>query len=37
MALREMGQDYHYIGFVEQWNRHIEQTITQSRALRGLS
>ena len=34
MALKETGEDYQYIGFVEHWNRHVEQGIIDRKALR---
>ena len=24
-VIKETGEDYHYIGFVSHWNRHVEQ------------
>jgi hypothetical protein len=27
MVLKEIGEDYHYVGFVEMWNRHIEEMV----------
>lgn len=28
MILKEVGEDYHYIGFVEQWNKHVCQMLS---------
>ena len=36
MAIKEIGEDYHYIGFVEHWNRHVEQGIIDRKALRSI-
>ena len=34
IVLREMGEDYYCNGFVEHWNRHVEQCQLDSRAIR---
>lgn len=32
-VIKETGEDYHYIGFVAYWNRHIEQCLAERRAI----
>jgi hypothetical protein len=31
MVLKELGEDYYYIGFVEHWNAHLD-TLQRHRA-----
>lgn len=34
MVLKDTGEDYHYIGFVEYWNNHVE-TLVGNRMMIG--
>ena len=33
MVLKDTGEDYHYIGFVEYWNSHVETLMANRRTI----